>query len=393
MLPSEKLSANPLSLLARRNLRSSVILLLVFLAIACSKRPESPSAQVTAPPIPVELAPSIMASADGTIKASGLLSAADEMRLSFKIGGLVKSVLVEAGDPVVKGQLLAELDNTEISASVAGVQAQLGKAQRDYQRAQKLFADDVIPKTQLDDAGTALAMAQAGASTVNFNRSTARISAISDGVVIRTFVEAREIVTPGQAILALAGNSANKRVKVALSDRDALRILRGDTAKVRLDALPGQEFIGRVETLAGAANAMTGLLEIEVSFIVADTALAARLASGLVANVEITPTVVDAKPALVVPISALLEANQQAAIVFVVGTDLQASRRSIGIGPMQGNTIEVTSGLRLGENVVVRGAAYLDDGRAVNVISSSQAASSGGAANAGSPPPLPGSAP
>jgi len=391
MLPSEKLSANLLSLLARRNLRSSVILLLVFFAIACSKTPEPPNGQLSSPPIPVELAAGTMASADGTIKASGLLSAADEMRLSFKIGGLVKSVQVEAGERVIKGQLLAELDNTEISASVAGVQAQLEKARRDYQRAQKLFADDVIPKTQLDDAGTALKLAQAGASSVNFNRSYARISAAEDGVVLRTFVKAREIVTPGQTILALAVSSANKRVKIALSDRDALRIMRGDAAKVRLDALPGQEFTGQVETLAGAANGLTGLLEIEVSFIVADAGLAARLASGLVANVEITPTIIDAKPVLVVPISALLEANQQSAVLFVVAANLQASRRSIGIGALQGNTVEVTSGLQLGESVVVRGAAYLDDGRAVNVITSKKTLSNG--ANSALPAPLPGSAP
>ena len=382
-----------LRLFKSAKLRISAMLLMGLLVLACSKTPEPSSAPAQAPPIPVELAPSVMASADGTIKASGLLSAADETRLSFKIGGLVKSVFVEAGVRVVKGQLLAELDSTEISASVSSVQAQLDKAQRDYLRAQKLYADDVIPKTQLDDAGTALALARAGANTVNFNRSYARINAISDGVVLRTFVEAREIVTPGQPILVLAGGSANKRVKVALSDRDALRISRGDTAKVRLDALPGQEFIGEVETLAGAANTMTGLLEIEVSFIVADAALAARLSSGLVANVEITPTIIDAKAVLVVPISALLEANQQAAVVFVVGADLLASRRSIGIGAMQGSAIEVTSGLRLAENVVVRGAAYLDDGRAVNIIASSPAVSAGTPANAGLLQPLPGSLP
>ena len=378
---------------SKPKLRISAILLFSLLVLACSKTPEPASAPIKAPPIPVELAPSVMASADGTIKASGLLSAADETRLSFKIGGIVKSLFVEAGARVVKGQLLAELDSTEISASVSSVQAQLDKAQRDYLRAQKLYADDVIPKTQLDDAGTALALARASANTVNFNRSYARINAISDGVVLRTFVEAREIVTPGQTILALAGGSTNKRVKVALSDRDALRISRGDTAKVRLGALPGQEFIGQVETLAGAANAMTGLLEIEVSFVVADAALAARLASGLVANVEITPTIIDAKAVLVVPISALLEANQQDAVVFVVGPDLRASRRSIGIGPMQGSVIEVTSGLQLGENVVVRGGAYLDDGRAVNITVSSPAASAGTPANAGLLLPLSGSVP
>ena len=345
-----------------------LIALLSVLAAACTKVPEPTTAPVKAPPIPVELAPAVMASTDGVIKASGLLSAADESRLSFKIGGLVKSISVEAGDLVAKGQLLAELDNTEIGASAAGVLAQLEKARRDYQRAQKLFADDVIPKTQLDDAGTALAMAQSAANSVNFNRSYARIIAVADGVVLRTFVEAREIVTSGQPILALAGSSTNKRVKIALSDRDALRISRGDVARVFLDALPNQDFVGQVETLAGAANALTGLLEIEVSFVVADAALAARLSSGLVVNVEISPAMSKTKAVLMVPISALLEANQLQASVFVIRADARASRRLIGIGAMHGLNIEVTSGMEIGENVVVRGGAYLDDGRAVTIV-------------------------
>ncbi len=370
-----------------------LIALFSVLVLACNKTPEPASAPVKAPPIPVELAPAVMASADGTIKASGLLSAADETRLSFKIGGLVKSISVEAGDLVSKGQLLAELDNTEIGASVAGVQAQLDKARRDYQRAQKLFADDVIPKTQLDDAATALTLAQSGANSINFNRSYARISAAADGVVLRTFVEAREIVTPGQPILALAGSSANKRVKVALSDRDALRISRGDVARVFLDALPGQTFTGQVENLAGAANAMTGLLEIEVSFVVADAALAARLSSGLVVNVEITPNQTDAKAVLMVPISALLEANQLQASVFVIAADARASRRLIGIGAMHGLNIEVLSGLNAGENVVVRGGAYLDDGRAVTIITPIAQTSANIPVQVSAVQPVPGTAP
>jgi membrane fusion protein, multidrug efflux system len=370
-----------------------LIAFLSVLVLACSKAPEPASAPVKAPPIPVELAPAVMASADGTIKASGLLSAADETRLSFKIGGLVKSISVEAGDLVSKGQLLAELDNTEIGASVAGVQAQLDKARRDYQRAQKLFADDVIPKTQLDDAATALTLAQSAANSVGFNRSYARISAAADGVVLRTFVEAREIVTPGQPILALAGSSANKRVKVALSDRDALRISRGDVARVFLDALPGQTFIGQVENLAGAANPMTGLLEIEVSFVVADAALAARLSSGLVVTVEITPTQTDAKAVLMVPISALLEANQLQASVFVIAADVRASRRLIGIGSMHGLNIEVLSGLNAGENVVVRGGAYLDDGRAVTIVTPIAHTGANIPAQVSAVQPVPGTAP
>ena len=107
-------------------------------------------------PVPVETAKPEAAGAANVIRVTGTLSANVELRLSFKTGGILKRLLVDTGQTVRAGQLLAELDRTEVSAGATQTRMSLAKAERDYARAESLFKQDVIAKAQLDDARTAL---------------------------------------------------------------------------------------------------------------------------------------------------------------------------------------------------------------------------------------------
>ena len=317
-------------------------------------------------PVPVETAKPQPAGAANVIRATGTLSANVELRLSFKTGGILKRLLVDTGQTVRAGQLLAELDRTEVGAGATQTRMSLAKAERDYARAESLFKQDVIPKAQLDDARTALELARAASVAMNFNSDSGRITAEKEGVVLRRFVQAGEVVAAGAPILALSQGDAKKVLKVSLSDIDAVRVAIGDLAEVSFDAMPGVKIKAHVLTLAGSANPGTGLFEIELAL---DSG-AERLSSGMIGQAVIQPGT-DAEPntgqspaqteLLLIPLAALVEANAEHGLIFVVENNVAKSRQ-VALGEIRGEAVLVLSGLDAHDAVVVRGAPYLDDG-------------------------------
>ena len=366
-------------------LRSKTLILSLLLSaiVACSKESASTSTAASAgsansavhvsAPIPVETAKPEPAGSANAIRVTGTLSANIELRLSFKTGGILKRLLVDTGQNVRAGQLLAELDRTEVGAGATQMRMSLAKAERDYVRAESLFKQDVIPKAQLDDARTALEVARAASVAMNFNSDSGRITAEKDGVVLRRFVQAGEVVAAGAPILALSQGDAKKVLKVSLSDVDAVRVNIGDLAEVSFDAMPGVKINAHVLTLAGSANPGTGLFEIELAL---DDATA-RLSSGMIGQAVIQPSA-DSGPnssgqvlapsalpeLLLIPLAALVEANAEHGLVFVVENNVAKSRQ-IALGEIRGEAVLVLGGLNANDAVVVRGAPYLDDGTPV----------------------------
>ena len=95
-----------------------------------------------------------------TFSVSGQFTTDDETLLSFKTGGIIQKLYVEEGDPVRKGQLLATLNLTEVNAAVAQAKLGLQKAERDFERANRLYLDSVATLEQMQNAKTALELAR-----------------------------------------------------------------------------------------------------------------------------------------------------------------------------------------------------------------------------------------
>jgi multidrug efflux pump subunit AcrA (membrane-fusion protein) len=257
-----------------------------------------------------------MAVLDNTLRAVGLLTPKDEARLSFKVGGLIEFIRVEEGQTVKAGQLLAVLKQTEIGASLEQAHQATAKAHRDLERGKALLADGVTTEEQVQDLTTAFEMASAAQSGTEFNAAHARIVASVDGVVLRKLAEANEVVQPGQTVLVLGGANRGWVVRIGLADRDAVRMHLGDTARIEFALTP------------------QGTSQVQV-----------------------------------IPVQALLEANDKEAGVFVLDEEAQEVHRvSIQIGRMSAGRIEVLNGLSAGAQVVTDGAAFLENGEKVRVV-------------------------
>jgi RND family efflux transporter MFP subunit len=155
-------------------------------------------------------------------------------------------------------------------------------------------------------------------------------------------------------------------VRVALADRDLVRIERESPVDVSFDAFPGRAFAGRVSRIASAADPATGTFEVEVEV----QPQGARFVRGLVAKVELdVADSGDADARALVPVTALVEANGHDATVYVLDSEAAVARRKkIAVGPIVGDRVVVRDGLDTGERVITDGAAWLRDGQPVAVI-------------------------
>ena len=347
----------------------AIVVALALLSGCGSREREQSQAQAVSPPAPVRSEPVASATVAHQTRAMGVLAPRDEVRLAFKVGGVVERVLVDAGDTVRKDQLLAELKRAEVDAAVAQASEAAEKARRDLERGRRLRLDEVATEEQVENLTTAYNVARSNVQTARFNAQFARIVAPADGVVFERLVEGGELVQPGQPVVVLGATGSGWVVRVGLSDRDAVRVEPGATAHVTFDAYPGRVFPGRVTRVGAAADRLTGTFEVEVEVLPDGV----RFVRGLVGKVAMPlaqlPDVTD--DATVVPVAALVEADGSRAIVYVVDRAHSVARRKeVTLGPILGEQVVVLAGLKVGEPVVTDGATWLTDGRAVREVDS-----------------------
>ena len=336
------------------------------LLVACNAEKQNDAAD--AQPAAVRTVPVASVAVTAQTRAVGVLAPRDEIRLAFKVGGVVDSVRVKSGDIVRKGQVLAELKRAEVDATVSQAAEGADKARRDLERAKQLRIDEVATEEQVQDLTTAYNVARSNLDAARFNARFARIEAPVDGIVFERMVEGGELVQPGQPVVVVGSTDSGWVVRVGLADRDVVRMESGAPAQVTFDAFPGRAFEGKVTRIGAAADRVTGTFEVEVEV----TPQGARFARGLVAKVTLPlARLPDVAPtATVVPITALVEADGQRATVYVLDRDRNVARRKdVTLGPLLGEQVIVTAGLITGEPVITDGAAWLTDGRSVHVVS------------------------
>lgn len=342
----------------------SLLLTASLVALAACSAPEEPAAP-EAKARPVRVAAVERGPALAPVVATGVVTARDEARLSFKLGGVIREIAVREGEAVKAGQRLATLETTEVDAGLAQARAAHEKAQRDLQRGRQLFEDDVITQEQLDDLGTAATVAKAQFESAQFNRRYAEIVAPADGRVLRRLAEPRELVAAGQPILMVSRGAGGFTLKLGLPDRDFVNVRLGDRATLRFDAWPGRRFDARVIERGEAADPRSGTFTVELEIEAGDTAFA----SGLIGRAEIAASGAGDAQLDYVPLNALVEGAGDAMLLFLYDEKTQTVQgRRVAVAFITERRAALREPLPAGSRVVTDGAPYLDDGALVRVV-------------------------
>lgn len=340
------------------------ILPAVFLWACGTKADEKPaSSPAEETVVPVRLTKTDVVVRAEPVVASGLVSSAEEARLSFKIGGIVNKLYVDEGQFVRKGQLLATLDLTEINAQVAQAQLGVEKSERDLNRVKAMYADTAATLEQMQNATTGSNVARQSLTIAQFNRNFAQIRATIDGTVTRKLMNEGELAGPGSPVFMISGNRQNDWiVRVGVSDKDWARLKIGNRATIALDAYPNQTFSGTVQELAQAADPMNKLYEVEVRLQPAGV----KLAPGLFAKVTLQPG--QSRSYSIVPVEAIVEGNGKDGFVYTLAADRKHVQKiPVQIGFIDGANVLLTNGLSANSEVVTAGSAYLTENSTVQV--------------------------
>jgi len=302
-------------------------------------------------------------------QAVGSLRSRQSVTLRPEVAGRVVSIGFEDGVRVRRGQLLVQLDDVLPRAELSQAQAQLSIAQATLQRNQELVAQNFVARRVLDESEASLQVAQAQVALAQARLQRMRITAPFDGTVGLRRINLGEYVKDGADLVNLEDLSV-LMVDFRLPERYLSRIAVGQTVQVQLDALPGKNFAARVQALDPLLDADGRSIAVRAT--VQGTA-GSVLRPGMFARV-LTVFAVD-EAALVVPEEAIVP---QGGKQFVIRVDAEGegdaikrlSRRvEVQLGVRRGAQVQVTSGLKAGDTVVVAGQQRLQkDGTAVRVV-------------------------
>lgn len=348
-----------------KDMRQLGIIIYALALVLSGCKPESQNEHTENPALQVKLYKAETREFKLPVRAAGMLSTTTDMKLSFKTGGIVKHLHVREGVSVLRGDILAVLDLSEINAQVNQARIGLERAERDLQRAKNLYRDSVVTLEQLQNASSAYELAVSQKRIADFNLEHSRIKAPANGKIQKILVETNEMIGPGHPAILFASTESDWVVRVALTDKDIVKFSIGDSAQVDMDAFPDRLFPARITELGVIADPVTGTYEAELQILRADP----QFRTGFIARSYVYPT--HTSRAVTVPLEALIGANDNRASVYVF-KDGELSRRTIRTGRILGDEMVVKEGLEAGELLVTEGARYIVKDSRVNPVNLSE---------------------
>lgn len=357
--------------------RRTYLLLLALATVstaACTGTEAETPAVETVRSIPVRTATVQTRDLAETLSLTGTLDPRSEVTVVPEISARLERVLKSEGDRVARGQLLAVLDDADFRLARDRAQAHLdvAEANRAHARAEKDRADSLVKTggitdkdhltaqvaVQVADASHAQARSELAIAERQMGRS--QITAPISGRIAKRHVNAGTIVAAGTPIYTIVDDSVFEfRSSVASGDFGKVKI--GETVVVTVDALPGFVTEGQVNRIAPQVDVRSRSFEIIIR-----VPGRPQLVSGLFARAQVK--VRDVPNSLTVPPAALLRdgSDPSKAQTYVVANN-KVERRDVMVGVEVPDAIQVTSGLKAGEVVVVDPPSALGPGTQVQV--------------------------
>ena len=342
---------------ARSVVRPAAVALLASIA-ACKGGP--PQARQRPPPT-VTVAPVEVRDVPVEIRAPVDLRPLFQADVGSKTLGYLDAVLVDRGDRVKRGQLLAVVRPSDLpdQMEAARVAFELAKSNRD--RAEKLAPSGVVSQQELQNAQTAYASAQANLQAVATRFGETQITSPIDGVVSLRRLDPGALVGPtaGTGSILTVQRADVLRIFIPVNERDAGALRLGQEAAVEFDALRGKRYGGKVVRLSPAFDPVTRTVEAEVHI-----QNPGELRPGMYGRGTLLTEL--HRDAVVVPVGAVQISDNR---YYVFAADRDRVRRvEVKVGVDGGNWLEIVEGLKPGDEVVTAGTDVLADGSAIRGI-------------------------
>lgn len=337
-------------------MRKSIIALLTALMLCgCSDQKEQQSKA------PVRVKTQIVSPGfiDNAQTYVGIIEEREATAVSFTGMGVVRRVLVSEGQAVSKGQLIAEMDDTQARNLLNGAEAQLTQANDALQRYGMLHENGSLPEAQWVEIQSKVAQAKSQFEVAKKNLADCQLTAPVSGIIGRKFVGAGETALPSQAIVNIL-DIGTVKVKVAVPEAEIGSINSNTHSKIAVEAIDASYQGGLIEK-GVQADALTHTYDVRIQV----TNTNRQLLPGMVASVKFLTEGSQGISGRSLPVTAVQKKADGSLFVWTIGKDSCAHRTTVTVGKMQGNHITISEGLTLGDRIVSEGYQKLSEGTKV----------------------------
>lgn len=337
------------------------VLLWVFVSTGCKDQEsmaDMAGSNKQAPAVPVAITVVEPVSIRDVVFLPGETEAYEDVQVAANTSGRVEWIGPREGQCVKKGELLAKIDVSALKASLEHAKAAYELADDLYQRRRRLYDNKIIAREELDQSETQLKLAAADLEQIKISYSHGFPKSPVTGIVNHLYLEVGEYAETGKPIANIV-NIDRIKINVQVPELDVRYVKRGQTTPVRIDAFADRMLTGTVDFVAFKADPATKTFL--VRSVIENPAHDIR--PGMIGRVAfVRRTFADA---LAAPLFAIVDKGGER-IVFIE-KDGVAESRLISIGVIDGDRVQITSGLNVGDHLIVKGHTEVEDGMRVIV--------------------------
>ncbi len=288
----------------------------------------------------------------------GTTEAWQDVQVSADTAGRIEWMGPNEGDLVQKGDLLVKIDVSALKAAMAHAEAQYQLADDLYQRRRRLFKRKIIAQEELDQSATQRKLAATDLQQIKVKYNHGFPRSPINGIINHLYVDTGEFIDTGKPIADII-NIDRIKINVRVPELDIRFVLQGQKTPVKIDAFPARKLNGTIDFVAFKADPATKTFLVRT--IVEN--LFADIRPGMIARVAFVRRMIP--DALLAPLFALVDKGGER--IAFVEKDGIAQSRTVDIGVIEGDRVQITSGLNPGDHLIVRGQTEIEDGMRVRV--------------------------
>ena len=356
----------------RKYIQITIVTVLSLFLANCGSE-ESKTSADNSTPIAVKVSKTTEAGGQ-FITVSGKIEATNSADLSTRMMGYVNKVYVKVGDKVKKGQLLVSINNADLQAKRAQVNAGIteataafNNAEKDYKRFQSLFAEKSASQKEMDDMTANFEMAKARLESANQMKNEinaqftySNMIAPFNGVITSKNIDAGDMANPGMPLISIE-TPGKFEVMAMVPETEISQINKGADVAVLVKSI-GATLKGKVTEVSTSAKNTGGQYLVKIGL---DKTEAAIL-SGMFVSVQFPIEKQTKNQAILIPIESVISKGQLSGI-YTVSESNTALLRWLRLGRTYGDQVEVLSGLNADEAYIVSAEGKLYNGAKISV--------------------------
>lgn len=289
------------------------------------------------------------------LRYSGTVEPSQTIPLNFQTAGTVETVLVDAGDAVKKGQLLATLDNNDMQSLYEITKAKYQQAKDAYDRLKTVYDKGSLTEIKWVEMETNMEQAKSSLELAKSNLEKCSLRAPVAGIIGRRSIE------PGMSSIGLTApldliQIARVFVKISVPENEIGKIRKGLNAGIVVSALNDKQFSGDITNVSPVADAFARTYEAKITVNNSNF----DLKPGMVCDV--TLNIISERELMLIPYQSVGKDNDGKQFVYVADTGTKRVKKQlVTVGNYNGENLEILSGLTQGQTIVCGGKEKLSD--------------------------------